>query len=189
MDYAIHWPFCLVSASNRQEVDTTRVTVPLRSSTARTFSERGRARRPSTGGSIRGPLCQPDYGSIHQSAALNVRDSSSNRCRRPRSASPPTSEPDVVSVLLLSSGMIPVRFGEARLISNNSRSYYPEMAVSTNDPVESSLDSPVAPELDSDSDVVRRFETCAWGDASFRHRDHVHLAWIYVRRLGREAAE
>jgi hypothetical protein len=41
----------------------------------------------------------------------------------------------------------------------------------------------------SDADFARRVETCAWGEAPFRHRDHVRLAWIYVRSLGPDAAE
>jgi hypothetical protein len=40
----------------------------------------------------------------------------------------------------------------------------------------------------SDDEFVRAFENCELAGASFHHADHVRLTWIYVCRLGEEAA-
>jgi hypothetical protein len=42
---------------------------------------------------------------------------------------------------------------------------------------------------DADAAFVRDFEAGVLPNAGFRHRDHVRLAWIYVRQLGPDAAE
>jgi hypothetical protein len=34
----------------------------------------------------------------------------------------------------------------------------------------------------TDADFVRSFEDCTLPNAAFHHRDHVRLAWIYLRR-------
>ncbi|HSS49874.1 MAG TPA: hypothetical protein VLX28_13130 [Thermoanaerobaculia bacterium] len=38
------------------------------------------------------------------------------------------------------------------------------------------------PETLTDDDFVARFEDCTLPNSSFHHRDHVRLAWIYLRR-------
>lgn len=43
-------------------------------------------------------------------------------------------------------------------------------------------------ELDEDV-FVQQFEACTLPSEIFKHRDHVHLAFIYVRRFGAHAAE
>jgi hypothetical protein len=35
----------------------------------------------------------------------------------------------------------------------------------------------------TDDDFVRSFEDCTLPNSAFHHRDHVRLAWIYLRRL------
>ena len=39
-----------------------------------------------------------------------------------------------------------------------------------------------APQALTDDDFVARFEDCTLPNSAFHHRDHVRLAWIYVRR-------
>ena len=34
-----------------------------------------------------------------------------------------------------------------------------------------------------DRDFLAAFEACAIGNADFHHRDHIRLAWIYLRRF------
>ncbi len=41
----------------------------------------------------------------------------------------------------------------------------------------------------NDEEFVRAFERCEIPNASFHHRDHVRLAWIYLRHCGPERAE
>jgi len=36
----------------------------------------------------------------------------------------------------------------------------------------------------ADQEFVRSFETCELPNESFHHRDHIRLAWIYLRRYG-----
>jgi hypothetical protein len=38
------------------------------------------------------------------------------------------------------------------------------------------------PETLTDDDFVARFEDCTLPNSAFHHRDHVRLAWIYLRR-------
>lgn len=38
------------------------------------------------------------------------------------------------------------------------------------------------PETLSDADFVRTFEDCTLPNSAFHHRDHVRLAWLYLRR-------
>jgi hypothetical protein len=42
--------------------------------------------------------------------------------------------------------------------------------------------------LDED-EFVEMVEECRYGNAEFRHADHIRLAWIYVRRYGARQAE
>ncbi len=39
----------------------------------------------------------------------------------------------------------------------------------------------------TDEEFVRAFERCEISNADFHHRDHVRLAWLYVRRYGAAA--
>ena len=39
----------------------------------------------------------------------------------------------------------------------------------------------------TDDEFVRAFERCEISNADFHHRDHVRLAWLYLRRYGAEA--
>jgi hypothetical protein len=39
----------------------------------------------------------------------------------------------------------------------------------------------------TDDEFIRAFERCEISNADFRHRDHVRLAWLYLRRYGAEA--
>jgi hypothetical protein len=41
----------------------------------------------------------------------------------------------------------------------------------------------------SDGEFARAFEACEISNADFHHRDHVRLAWIYLRRYDAEAAD
>lgn len=36
----------------------------------------------------------------------------------------------------------------------------------------------------TDQEFVRMFEACELANDSFRHRDHIRLAWIYLERYG-----
>lgn len=38
-----------------------------------------------------------------------------------------------------------------------------------------------------DADFLARFEAGTIPNAAFRHRDHLRMAWLYIRRDGREA--
>jgi len=40
----------------------------------------------------------------------------------------------------------------------------------------------------TDLEFTRAFESCTLPEAQFRHRDHIRLAWIYLREYGRESA-
>ena len=40
----------------------------------------------------------------------------------------------------------------------------------------------------TDDEFLRAFSACTLGNHEFRHRDHLRLAWLQVRRLGPEAA-
>jgi hypothetical protein len=40
----------------------------------------------------------------------------------------------------------------------------------------------------TDDEFVRAFEACEIANTDFHHRDHIRLAWIYVRRHGAVAA-
>jgi hypothetical protein len=40
----------------------------------------------------------------------------------------------------------------------------------------------------SDDEFVEAFETCTLPKELFHHRDHLRLAWIYLRRYGRREA-
>ena len=40
----------------------------------------------------------------------------------------------------------------------------------------------------TDEEFVRAFERCEIPNEQFRHRDHLRLAWIYLRRHGRQQA-
>lgn len=40
----------------------------------------------------------------------------------------------------------------------------------------------------TDQEFVRAFETCELPPACFHHRDHIRLAWIYVRQYGEAEA-
>ncbi len=35
----------------------------------------------------------------------------------------------------------------------------------------------------TDAEFVAAFESCALPAQAFRHRDHVRLAWLYLRRV------
>jgi N-formylglutamate deformylase len=39
----------------------------------------------------------------------------------------------------------------------------------------------------TDDEFVRAFEGCEISNADFHHRDHVRLAWLYLRRYGIDA--
>src|SRR5947209_17346960 len=41
----------------------------------------------------------------------------------------------------------------------------------------------------SEDDFVLSFEACSFPNDSFKHADHLRLAWIYVRRYGCAMAE
>ena len=41
----------------------------------------------------------------------------------------------------------------------------------------------------SDDEFIRAFERCEISNADFHHRDHVRMAWLYLRRYGAEAEE
>jgi hypothetical protein len=41
----------------------------------------------------------------------------------------------------------------------------------------------VLPEVLPDGDFIARFEDCTLPNTAFHHRDHVRLAWLYLRRL------
>jgi hypothetical protein len=40
----------------------------------------------------------------------------------------------------------------------------------------------------TDQEFVKAFETCRLPNESFHHRDHLRLAWIYLRTYGRDAS-
>ena len=40
----------------------------------------------------------------------------------------------------------------------------------------------------TDTEFTRAFENCTLPEDQFRHRDHIRLAWIYLRDYGREHA-
>ncbi|HUL34332.1 MAG TPA: hypothetical protein VL128_10650 [Candidatus Eisenbacteria bacterium] len=40
-----------------------------------------------------------------------------------------------------------------------------------------------------DEEFLRAFEECKLAHGTFHHADHIRLAWIYVNRLGAEAAQ
>ncbi|HVY80698.1 MAG TPA: hypothetical protein VG994_06930 [Steroidobacteraceae bacterium] len=40
----------------------------------------------------------------------------------------------------------------------------------------------------TDHELLRAFESCELPGASFRHREHLRVAWLYLRRLPHEAA-
>ena len=40
----------------------------------------------------------------------------------------------------------------------------------------------------TDEEFARAFEACELSNESFHHRDHIRLAWFYLRRYGAEAA-
>jgi hypothetical protein len=42
--------------------------------------------------------------------------------------------------------------------------------------------APLMTEALTDDDFVARFEDCTLPNSAFHHRDHVRLAWIYLRR-------
>ena len=53
------------------------------------------------------------------------------------------------------------------------------------------MDGPIvwgSASLDEDS-FVRSFEICDYPNESFKHADHIRLAWIYIRRFGLQAAQ
>lgn len=41
----------------------------------------------------------------------------------------------------------------------------------------------------TDEQFAQTFETCKISNADFHHRDHIRLAWFYIRRYGAEAAD
>lgn len=40
----------------------------------------------------------------------------------------------------------------------------------------------------TDQEFLRAFENCELGNEGFHHRDHIRLAWIYLRRYGEPEA-
>jgi hypothetical protein len=45
------------------------------------------------------------------------------------------------------------------------------------------------PKQMTDEEFTDAFESCRLPNAQFRHRDHLRLAWIYLKRYGSAAAE
>jgi hypothetical protein len=43
--------------------------------------------------------------------------------------------------------------------------------------------------MDTGRDLVRDFETCALPAEDFHHRDHIRVAWTYLRQMDYAAAE
>ena len=43
--------------------------------------------------------------------------------------------------------------------------------------------------MDTGRDLVRDFETCTLPAGAFHHREHIRLAWIYLRQMDYPAAE
>jgi hypothetical protein len=43
--------------------------------------------------------------------------------------------------------------------------------------------------MDAGRDLVRDFETCALPAEAFHHRDHIRVAWMYLRQMDYPAAE
>ena len=43
--------------------------------------------------------------------------------------------------------------------------------------------------MDAGRDLARDFEACALPAGAFRHRDHIHVAWTYLRAMDYQAAE
>jgi len=43
--------------------------------------------------------------------------------------------------------------------------------------------------MDAGQDLVRDFETCALPAEAFHHRDHIRVAWTYLRKMDYQAAE
>src|SRR5437667_10820351 len=43
--------------------------------------------------------------------------------------------------------------------------------------------------MDAGRDLVRDFETCALPAGVFHHREHIHVAWTYLRQMDYSAAE
>jgi hypothetical protein len=44
------------------------------------------------------------------------------------------------------------------------------------------VESPEIPPLLDEAEFVERFESCTLPNSAFHHRDHVRLAWIYLKR-------
>ena len=43
--------------------------------------------------------------------------------------------------------------------------------------------------MDAGRDLIRDFETCALPAQAFHHRDHIRVAWTYLRMMDYQAAE